>query len=188
MVKYIAVVLVAIVALQAALVSARATAPAEPNVFDTLAADARKAVKDFADATGLSSLSSEKVISTIETDAKKVAANLDAFVEKVKKDLDAKKPEIEKVLKSVEAELTKTSDSLKKLVGPDTTKKAEELKKTFDKNLNEAIEQVNKVVKAVEPDAQKLKADIEASGQVVLKSIVDGTKKIEAAVKETVKN
>lgn len=35
--------------------------------------------------------------------------------------------------------------------------------------------------------SSELKADLEASGKVVLKSIVDGTKKIEEAVKETVK-
>ncbi|MDK0841595.1 hypothetical protein P5E51_16005, partial [Clostridium perfringens] len=111
MVKFVAIALVAFVALQASLVSARASGPvAEKSAWDTLAEDAQKALKDFADATGLSDVTPEKIVKKIDEDAKIVAKNVDAFVEKLKKDVDAKKPEVDKVIKAVQAELAKTSE------------------------------------------------------------------------------
>lgn len=176
----------AVVALQSTLISAKAVVPAEKSIIETLSEDAQNVIKSFADATGLTNLTSEKVIQTIETDAKKIAANIDGFVEKVKKDLDAKKPEINKVIKNVQTELLKTSESLKKLVGPENAKKVEEIKKGFEKNLAAVIEPINKVIKAVTPDAEKLKTDLEASGKAVLDSVIDGAKKVAEAVKENV--
>ncbi|XP_045479676.1 uncharacterized protein LOC123684448 [Harmonia axyridis] len=184
--KFIATTILCLIAFQASMTTAKVV-PVQKSVFETLAEDARNVVKSFADATGISTLSSEKVIQTIEIDAKKVAANIDSFVEQVKKDVDANKPELDKVIKQVKTELIKTSESLKKLAGPEATKKVEEVTKALEKNLNEAIEQVNKVVKAVQPSAEKLRTDLEASGKVVLKSIVDGAKNIGKIVDETVK-
>ncbi|KAK9872829.1 hypothetical protein WA026_019614 [Henosepilachna vigintioctopunctata] len=185
--KFVAISLVVFVAFQASLVSARASSPAKPehSAWDTLAADTQKIVKDFGEALGLNDISPEKVLKKIDTDAKAVASKVDEFVQKLKKDIDAKKPEIANALKSYEAGLTKTSEDLKKLVGPDAVKKAAEIQKSFDKNLKDTVAQVNKVIKAVEPDAKKLREDLEASGKDILNSIVDGIKKVKETIEES---
>ncbi|XP_044749523.1 uncharacterized protein LOC123310175 [Coccinella septempunctata] len=185
--KFSALIILALTMIQSTLLVAKDAkiVPAQKSIIDTLSEDARDLLRSFADATGLNELSAEKLLKIIESDAKVVAANIDGFLEKVSQEIEAKKPELQNIIKTVQNDLTKVSDSLKKLVGPDATKKAEELKIIFEKNLQAAIEPINTVIRAVKPDAVKLRNDLEASAKVVLDSIIDGVKKVEVVVKGT---
>ncbi|XP_045479677.1 uncharacterized protein LOC123684449 [Harmonia axyridis] len=177
-----------IVALQSSLLCAKPVETTHKSVVEKLTEDANNVVKSFSDATGFSDVTSQKVMEKIKTDAKKVASSIESFMDIVKKGIEANKPEFQKVVSNVQTHLAKTSDSLKQFVGPNNVKKAEELKASFNKNLEAAMEPIDKVIKAVQPSAQKFRDDLETSGKHVLDSIIDGATKVGKVVKNSVNN
>lgn len=61
--------------------------------------------------------------------------------------------DFDNILKSVEQKLSETAASLQQAAGPEATAKAKEIRANLDSGLKTAVEQVDKLVKAVEPDA-----------------------------------
>lgn len=68
--------------------------------------------------------------------------------------IKAHKGDIDNVIKQVSEKLSETANSLQQAVGPDAQAKAKELKEKFDVGIKNAYEEIEKLVKAVEPDVQ----------------------------------
>lgn len=80
--------------------------------------------------------------------------------------ISAHKGDIDNVIKQVSEKLTETANSLQSAAGPDAQAKAKELREKFDTGIKSAYAEIEKLVKAVEPD-------VKSKLSLLLKSVME---------------
>lgn len=147
------VLICALVALQGAIAKPKGKTQ-EKSTLEELAAQTQTLVNNVTETLGIKELpDSKKVVEVLNTNAQNLANHVQEIVDKLKAEAKAHQPEVDNVIKQVEQKLSETAASLQQTAGPEATAKAKELKKNLDEGLKTAVAQVEKLVKAVEPDA-----------------------------------
>lgn len=86
--------------------------------------------------------------------------------------MKAHQGDIDNVIKQVSEKLSQTAAQLQEAAGPDATAKAKELKNQFENGLKQAYDEVQKLVKAVEPDVKTAQQGVSNLAKSALDEIV----------------
>lgn len=143
----------------------------EKSALEELAANTQTLVNNVTQTLGIKELpDSKKIVEVLNTNTQNLANHVQEIVDKLKTEVPvslregipwwlvlwqakAHQGEVDNVIKQVQEKLSQTAAQLQQAAGPEATAKAKELKKNLDDGLKTAVAQVEKLVKAVEPDA-----------------------------------
>ncbi|RZB40699.1 sgm1 [Asbolus verrucosus] len=186
MAKFAFVAFVALVALQGCFAKPKGKQQ-EKSPLEELAANTENLVNNVTQALGIKELpDSKEVVEVLNTQTQTLANHVQEIVDKLKNEVKAHQGEVDNVIKQVQQKLSETATQLQQIAGPEATAKAKELKSSLDSGLKTAVAQVEKLVKAIEPDATKAKADIQKAAETLLHQISDVSNTLETQVKATV--
>ncbi|XP_063924852.1 uncharacterized protein LOC135138769 [Zophobas morio] len=186
MAKLFVVALIALFALQGSLAKPKAK-QAEKSPLEELARNTETLVNNVTQTLGIKELpDSKKVVEILNTNAQTLANHVQEIVDKLKGEVKAHQGEIDNVIRQVEQKLSETAANLQQAAGPEATAKAKELKKNLDDGLKNAVAQVDKLVKAIEPDATKAKTDIQNAAQTLLNQITEVSQNLQTQVKASI--
>ncbi|KAJ8917403.1 hypothetical protein NQ315_002427 [Exocentrus adspersus] len=172
MVKNVIIVTVALLALQGALAKPKAK-PAEKSQLQELAANAQNVVNNVTSAIEGNLPDSKKVVEVLNTQAQNLANSVQTTVDKIKTEVKNNQGEIDQALKTVSDKLSEVATNLKNAIGPEGQKQAKEIKEKLDQGLKEAVAQAEKLTKAIEPEAAKVKEDLSNAAKTFLDQIIE---------------
>lgn len=98
--------------------------------------------------------------------------------------MKAHQGDIDNVIQQVSQKLSETATQLQQAAGPDATAKAKELKTNFENGLKQAYEEVQKLVKAVEPDVKSAQQGVSNLAKNALDEIVRVGQSIQQQVQQ----
>ncbi|KAG5871075.1 hypothetical protein JTB14_003003 [Gonioctena quinquepunctata] len=184
--KYLAIVLVGFLAI--ALVSAKPKPKQnqEPSQIQQLATRAEQALSNATAVIEGNLPDSQHIIDTVSSGAQTLVNHFQTLSDSIKTELKNNQGGIDSVLQNVTDRLHEAKASIEKALGPDGQKKAKQIKDSLDKSVKEAVEQLDKLGKAVEPEATKVKTDIENASKAFLDNVIEVSKDLQA--KLTAKN
>jgi rubrerythrin len=187
MAKIVLVAVLALVALQGVVAKPKGKATQEKSALEELAANTQTLVNNVTQTLGIKELpDSKKIVEVLNTNTQNLANHVQEIVDKLKTEAKAHQGEVDNVIKQVQEKLSQTAAQLQQAAGPEATAKAKELKKNLDDGLKTAVAQVEKLVKAVEPDATKAKTDIQNAAQTLLNQIAEVSNNLQNQVKATI--
>ncbi|KAJ8949204.1 hypothetical protein NQ318_021697 [Aromia moschata] len=186
MVKYVVVVAVALFVLQGVLAKPKGQKAAEKSQLQELAANAQNIVNNVTSTLQGNLPDSKKVVEVLSTNAQDLANHVQSVVDKIKTEVKNNQGEIDNVLKQVSDKLSDTANQLKNALGPEGQKQAKDIKDKLDKGLQDAVAQVEKLSKAIEPEANKVKDDITNAAKTFLDQIVEVSNNLQQQVKSTI--
>ncbi|XP_050299880.1 uncharacterized protein LOC126738548 isoform X2 [Anthonomus grandis grandis] len=148
-------------------------APAEQSQIDELASNARQVVQNVSAVIEGNLPDSKQVSETISQTAQQLADRVKGIVDDLTKQAQDHKGDIEQVVNQIKDNLSSTASKLQTAVGPDAVKKAKEVKANLDEGLNKAIAEAEKLAKAAEPEANKVKDDLTKAAKTLLDQVVE---------------
>lgn len=92
--------------------------------------------------------------------------------------------DIDNVIRQVSEKLSQTATQLQQAAGPDAAAKAKELKSQFETGLKSAYDEVQKLVKAVEPDVKTAQQGVSNLAKSALDEIVRVGQNIQQQVQQ----
>ncbi|XP_018568197.1 uncharacterized protein LOC111691543 [Anoplophora glabripennis] len=172
MIKNVVFVAVAIFALQGVIAKPKAK-PAEKSQLQELAANAQTIVNNVTSAIEGNLPDSKQVVEALNTQAQTLANHVQTAVDKIKTEVKNNQGEIDTALKTVSDKLSEVAANLKSALGPEGQKQAQEIKAKLDKGLKDAVAQAEKLTKAIEPEAAKVKEDLSNATKTFLDQIIE---------------
>nr|CAH7765606.1 unnamed protein product [Callosobruchus chinensis] len=187
MLKFVTLIALTILVIQGFVDAKPKAKSQEHSQLQELAANAQTVVKDVTNTLSGQLPDSKKVVETLNTNAQTLANSVQDVVDKLKSEVSNHQGDIESVLKQVSEKLAETKTNLQKALGPEGQKKANEIKTDLDKGLKEAVAQVEKLTKAIEPEANKVKEDVTNAAKTFLDQIVEVSKNLQKQLEATAK-
>ncbi|MDO3398159.1 hypothetical protein QWJ41_20770, partial [Nocardioides sp. SOB44] len=179
MYKFVVFSVIAVVALQGVLAKPKAkAAPVEKSQIDELAVNARQIVRNVSSVIEGNLPDSKQVSDTLSETSQQLATKVKDIVENLNKQAQDHKGDIEQVVNQIKESLSTTATKLQAAIGPDAVKKAKEVKANLDEGLNKAIAEAEKLAKAAEPEATKVKNDLTNAAKSLLDQVVELSKNL----------
>ena len=161
------------VCLQGALAKKATAKPVEKSQLEELSQVAQNVINNVTSSLGIQEIpDSKQVVSILNNQTQTLASNVQTIVDQLKTEFNAHKGEIDGVIKQVSDKLTETANNLQNAAGPEATAKAKELKSKFETGLKDAYDQIEKLVKAVEPNIQSAQEGVSKVAKSALDTIV----------------
>ncbi|XP_023016472.2 uncharacterized protein [Leptinotarsa decemlineata] len=182
--KFLVIVLVGFLALQVAVAKPKAKQAQEPSQIQQLAAKAEQAFHNVTAAIEGNLPDSKQVIDTVSTGAQNLVDHFQTFADKIKTELKNNQGDIENVLKTVSEKLQEAKVNIQNSLGPDGQKKAQDIKNSIDKGLKDAVSQIDKLGKAVEPEAKKVREDLQNAAKVFLDNVIEVSNDLQDKLKK----
>lgn len=126
----------------------------EKSQLEEIAGKTQKTINELATQLEKDLPDSKTIVDTLNKQTQQAADTLKAISKKLSDEVTAHKPEVDDLLKKVQARISEAGTQLEATVGADTTAKAKELRTKLEANLKTAFEEVDKLVKASEPDVK----------------------------------
>nr|XP_022906462.1 uncharacterized protein LOC111418204 [Onthophagus taurus] len=162
--------------------------PADKSQLETLANNAKVLAENVTHTLGLNEISSEKVLKTLNDQAKTFSDNLNTLKARLDKEVEAHQGDVKAQLLALEQKITKATEDLGKVVDPDKKikKGADEIKAQFDSSFKGVAESFDQLVKNLQPGAQKAGENVNAFTKSMLDSFLEMGKDIQTKFNKAV--
>ncbi|CAG9770882.1 unnamed protein product [Ceutorhynchus assimilis] len=172
--KFVVASVIAFVAFQA--VFARPSA--EKSQIDQLAINAREVVSNVSNLIEGNLPDSKQVSETLTKTTQQLATKVKDAVENLSKQAQEHKGDVEQIVNQIKENLSNAATKLQAAIGPEAVQKAKEIKANLDEGLNKALAEAEKLAKAAEPEATKVKTDLSNAAKTLMDNIIEVSKNL----------
>ncbi|XP_018335961.1 putative leucine-rich repeat-containing protein DDB_G0290503 [Agrilus planipennis] len=131
---------------------------------------------------------SAQVTNVLKDQSQQFADNVKNIVNQLQSGLNENKGVVDDAIKQASQKLSETVKSLQNAAGPEVTARATEIKQKLDENVKSVAQEIDTLVKAVQPQLNEAGERVSSLTKNVLNEFVESARKLQTKVNEAVNN